>query len=990
MYVRPPLLLCLCLLGVSICQGQAPADFEGKTVVRIDWEPADQPLSREELQRRIMPLAEGGMLTPATLHEAIQALYDTGRYHDVSIEGQLDPQGNGSGVVLKIVTEFNYFVTRVNIQGEAEPPNREQLRTAAKLELGTPFFDDLMQQAVENMQERFRANGLYGAKVTYRVTRTPATEEASIYFDIHSGDRARFDGVTVTGTFFRPEQSVVHATGWRRGFLFLTLPGWRDVTEARLQNGRSRVQDMFQQGDRLGTNVTLGEPLFHQETNRVTASLDIQAGPIVQVGISGQTKIAGAKLSNSRLHQLIPIYQERTVDSGLLDEGRRNIAEYLQSRGYFEAQVDTPTQIEPESGRSVITYPVTPGTRSKLVNITFIGNHYFSSPTLRERLYMAPAHFPSNLGGRYSDRILEQDKQALVDLYRSNGFRDAQVISTKDDEYHGKHGNLSVQLEVKEGTQWFVNKLEVVGASAEDEKQLRTTLQSTMGEPFSETNIAADRESILSYYYNNGYPDATFDWTQTPGASANQVDLQFVIRPGKREFVHAVLVRGLETTNPKLVENRISLRNGDPISQNRISESQQKLYDLGIFSKVQTALQNPNGEEDSKYVLFHLDETSKYSLNTGFGAEFARIGGGVTTFDNPAGTTGFSPRASIGISRLNFLGLGHTVGVQTLLSTIEQRAQLSYVAPQFTGHENLSLTFSALFDDSNDIRTFTAHRVEGSVQLAQRVSRANTLQYRYVFRRVTVPLDTLKISSPELIPLLSQPDRAGLVGTSFIQDRRDNPTDSKRGMLNTVDLAYAWRGFGSETDYARLVLHNTSYHRIGRDMVLARNTQFGYIQRLGGVPEIPLAERFFSGGASTNRAFPDNQAGPRDPKTGFPLGGTAFLFNSTELRFPLIGDNLGGVLFHDMGNVYSDISHLSLRYHQKNIQDFNYAVHSVGVGIRYKTLGVPIRVDFSYSPNAPRFFGFSGTRDQLLAGTGTLVNQRINAFQFHFSLGQTF
>jgi outer membrane protein assembly complex protein YaeT len=624
------------------------------------------------------------------------------------------------------------------------------------------------------------------------------------------------------------------------------------------------------------------------------------------------------------------------------------------------------------------------------VNISFIGNRYFQSSTLRERLYMAPARFPSNLGGRYSDPILEQDKQVLVDLYRSNGFRDAQVVSTKDDDFHGKQGNLSVMLEVKEGTQWFVGKLELDGVAPEDEKQLRTMLQSTTGEPFSETNIAADRESILSYFYNSGYPDATFDWSQSLGLAPNQVDLRFVIHPGKRQFVRGILVRGLETTNPRLVQKRISLRAGDPISQNRIAESQQKLYDLGIFSKVQTALQNPDGEEDSKYVLFHLDEASRYSFNAGFGAELARIGGGVTTFDSPAGTTGFSPRISLGVSRLNFLGLGHTVGIQTLASTLEQRAQLTYVAQQFMGQENLSLTFSGLFDVSHDVRTFTAHRLEGSVQLAQRVSRSSSFQYRYVFRRVTVPLDSLKISSPELIPLLSQPDRAGLVAISFVQDRRDDPTDSKRGMLNTVDTALAWKGFGSETDYTRLVVHNSSYHRLSRDLVLARSFQLGYIQRLGGVPEIPLPERFFSGGASTNRAFPDNQAGPRDTETGFPLGGSAFLFNATELRFPLIGANVGGVLFHDVGNVYSDISHLSLRFNQKNIQDFNYAVHSFGFGVRYRTPVGPIRVDLSYSPNSPRFFGFSGTRDELLAGTGTLINQRINVIQFHFSLGQTF
>ena len=201
---------------------------------------------------------------------------------------------------------------------------------------------------------------------------------------------------------------------------------------------------------------------------------------------------------------------------------------------------------------------------------------------------------------------------------------------------------------------------------------------------------------------------------------------------------------------------------------------------------------------------------------------------------------------------------------------------------------------------------------------------------------------------------------------SYIHDRRDNPTDSHRGIYNTVDVGIALPQFGSQTDYTRLVLRNSTYHPLSRDVVLARTLQFGYIQRLGGLPEIPLGERFFAGGASSQRAFPDNQAGPRDPETGFPLGGNAFLFHSTELRFPLFGENIGGVLFHDMGNVYSSIDQISFRFHQNSNQDFNYMVQAVGFGIRYKTPVGPIRVDFSYSPNSPRFVGFSGTRDQLL------------------------
>ena len=248
---------------------------------------------------------------------------------------------------------------------------------------------------------------------------------------------------------------------------------------------------------------------------------------------------------------------------------------------------------------------------------------------------------------------------------------------------------------------------------------------------------------------------------------------------------------------------------------------------------MQTALQNPDGKEESKYVLFHLDEARKYSFNISVGAELARIGGGTTNFDSPAGTTGFSPRVSVGASRINFLGLGHTVSLQTQVSTLRQRALASYVAPQFKGHESLALTFSALFDDSKDVRTFAARRWEGSVQLAQKLSRAKTFQYRYTFRRVTLDPNSLQIP-PQSIPFVLRPVRTGLIGGSFIQDRRDDPLNSHRGMLNTVDLAYAWKGFGSETDFTRVLLRNATYHPIGREIVLARTLQVGYIQRWGG------------------------------------------------------------------------------------------------------------------------------------------------------------
>jgi outer membrane protein assembly factor BamA len=185
-----------------------------------------------------------------------------------------------------------------------------------------------------------------------------------------------------------------------------------------------------------------------------------------------------------------------------------------------------------------------------------------------------------------------------------------------------------------------------------------------------------------------------------------------------------------------------------------------------------------------------------------------------------------------------------------------------------------------------------------------------------------------------------------------------------------------------------------------KSLVLARSTSFGVIERYAGLPEIPLAERFFGGGALSNRAFPEFQAGPRDLETGFPIGGNALFINTVELRFPLIGENLGGVLFNDFGNVYSSLDKISLRWRQRDLRDFDYAVQSFGFGIRYRTPIGPVRADFSLSPNSPRFQGCKGSVDELLyCGVANpppgvsplpLVTQRINVFQFHFSLGQAF
>ena len=194
-------------------------------------------------------------------------------------------------------------------------------------------------------------------------------------------------------------------------------------------------------------------------------------------------------------------------------------------------------------------------------------------------------------------------------------------------------------------------------------------VQSQEGQPFSDINVAIDRDNILDYYYNHGHIGATFSWSFEPAKAPNRVNLKYVITEGRQRFLREFLISGLETTDVNLVRERLAIDPGEPLSRSSMLETQRRLYDLGVFARIDMATQNPGGEEPNKYVLVDTEEARRYTFTTGFGAEIAKIGGCSTCLDSPAGVAGFSPRASFGVTRRNFLGEGHVISFQGRVST---------------------------------------------------------------------------------------------------------------------------------------------------------------------------------------------------------------------------------------------------------------------------------------------------------------------------------
>ena len=400
----------------------------------------------------------------------------------------------------------------------------------------------------------------------------------------------------------------------------------------------------------------------------------------------------------------------------------------------------------------------------------------------------------------------------------------------------------------------------------------------------------------------------------------------------------------------------------------------------------------------------------RYTFAYGLGLEAQRLGSAGT--GPTAQPLRFSPRATIELTKLNLTGRADTLSFKVRASTLQGRALVSYNATNYFGKPKLSLQLTGLYDKTRDVLTFTSTRSEGSVQLTDQATRSTSLLFRYVYRHVQASNLNSTIT-PEEIPLFSQPTQVSFFSVTWLRDRRDSPVDPSRGSFNTLDVDFAAKQIGSSASFARSTFQNATYSHIGPRLVFARSARVGIEQPVdGSAPiDIPLPERFFAGGGTTLRGFGLNQAGPRDPATGFPVGGQAMLIFNQQLQFPMtlpwIGNRAGGAVFYDAGNIFSSWSQVSLRAaplapvfstSSPNIcltnctNQLSYFSHTLGFELRYHTPVGPVSIDLAYQLNPARFLvpsGNSPTCTNSLAIT-CLMLARLPAFQFFVNLGSTF
>jgi outer membrane protein insertion porin family len=947
-------------LGQFAYQPATAGLYDGQTVEALSVV-ADPHLDVERL-KSLVKLQPGTKFSDKEVQASIAALKQEGKFTSVQLEVTPKPEG----LRLTFVLEPAYYIGMVTFPGADKHFTYTRLLQVVNFPDQTPYDKAGLPAATGELADFLHSQGYFQATVHANAQLDDAHKLANISFHVEPGKRAHIGKVSIEGPTPQEDTKLLRAVhSWRSFFTKAELKPGKSYSPGRIRRAIATMRRSLAGQRRLASTVKQNSPRYNPQTNRADISFHVEVGPEVDIKVTGARLSIIPFMSGREKEKLIPIYSEASVDRDLVQEGQSNLVNYFQKKGYFDVKVNIDFHRQPD--KILLTYNIEKGKRHKLSSIAFHGNHHLDSTQLLPQLTIKKAHFWFWSHGEISQRELQKSEKNLESRYRDAGFEGVSVTSDVVDH----EPDIYVTFNIDEGPRTLVGDVKIEGNDHISLAELMGGKQPEVvsGEPFSPRQLSNDRSRIAATYLNQGFLNAEVKTrVQRNPDDGHLLDVIYQVSEGQRVRIAQVVDLGLDDTRPKLVQKTTNLAAGEPMSQGRMLQAETDLYDLGIFDWASVAPRKPITTQKSEETLVKVHEEKRNEITYGFGLEISHRGGNV-----PAGTiavpglppvgignhqiapseaTFVSPRGSIEFTRHNIFGMAHTGAISLVVARLDQRMLSTYGDPHFLGSQWKSLASISL-ERTTENPLFGATLGDASFQVERQISRrTNTrLQVRYDFNRTYLS----HLLVPELVLQRDRNLRLSTLSGTLIRDTRDQPLDAHRGIFSTIDLALTPVRLGSSATFAKLYGQYAFYKPV-HSMVWANSVRVGLAKAFGG-SFVPTSQLFFSGGGTSLRGFPLNEAGPQRivPFCGVlsgtsdcvnvtvPVGGRQLFILNSELRFPLhLMKNLGGVVFYDGGNVYQAI----------NLRSFvNDYTNTVGIGFRYSTPVGPIRIDIGRNLN---------------------------------------
>jgi outer membrane protein assembly complex protein YaeT len=565
----------------------------------------------------------------------------------------------------------------------------------------------------------------------------------------------------------------------------------------------------------------------------------------------------------------------------------QDLKESFRGEGFFN--VSTRTSIENQGSATVYRIDVIPGTKYEAAHLVFQGQSSLSTESFEDRLrslYLSRNEMISEAIHRFPEI-----SKKISALYAEQGFLNARARRGRTN-FDSKEESVEVEIMIEEGPRTSVSALALT-EGRQIPQDLLANLSLTTGQVYLPMRLNQDANAILQYYKTRGYWNVRAKPVVEPLSGSPDVVIRYDFDPGVPARIQSVEIRGRRVTREGMIRKELKLKEGDLITEELLSEAQDRLYALEVFESIGMHLEE-SGEPGNYNVVVEVVEDKKYELS---------YGGRYDSEDD------FEAEAQL--ADHNFLGTAQGVFVYGRFNRHENRYQLGYSSPSILGWN-----WNAFFlgervnlSDLDIVQTnFTFQQQNDLPGLFEIQS-----GYKYT-RNVTTLIDPIEGTPEEFIIGISR------LQATVYADYRDNPINATRGFFVSTGLEYAPDFLGSFQTFLKSYSQFYYYRNVSR-FTLASGVRVGLASTFE--QEFLLTpERFFAGGRDTLRGFKFEEVGPRDEIFDEPLGGEAVLILNAEARFPIY-KWFGGVLFFDTGNVYEDAS------------DFSFDLrHSAGFGLR--------------------------------------------------------
>jgi outer membrane protein insertion porin family len=601
--------------------------------------------------------------------------------------------------------------------------------------------------------------------------------------------------------------------------------------------------------------------------------------------------ISGIKDSDlDQVNKIIYLKENTIFSNSKLKKDIEAAKDFFYSIGYYSASV-TPEIIKIDNNQVNLIINIDKKEISKIKNIYFIGNKFFSSSQLLDVISSSEdGWWKLFSSSSFSEQRIEYDKLLLKDFYKLKGFYDVQVESGFINV--DKENNFSLTFSINSGNKYKFGELNIQALNPSfrenDIAEIKNISSQLLknNEIYSTATISKLNKIITSYLESKRYNNFELD-LQELKKDNEYVNLLLQLKDEQKVLLNKINIQGNTVTEEKVIRDSILLNEGDYLNFSKVKKSIDYLKSKQLFSKVDYKISDSEKKNFKDFNLF-VKEQATGNISAGIGY----------------GTNGGLLEASI--NEKNFLGQGIILNFTGRLSSEIVRGDLSYVDPNFKNSDKELA--SSLYSEVDDYTNSGYQNKRVGTKFATKYEIYEDIFFR---PNATIQYDKLEVTGSASSLLRSRQGNfmTTSLGYNFSIDQRDSRFNPTSGSVIYFDQNIAT--LFSDIPTIQTGLGGTFYKELLNDKFIGSAKV-----RLANVfafdnKNVKLSDRIFSS-QNDLRGFETRGVGPVD--SGDHIGGNNLATLSLKSTFPNpIPENLRAntFIFFDAGNVwkadYSDL-----------------------------------------------------------------------------------